>query len=102
MNSPLVSKRAVAAAKVDKRMPARHFRRLQHDRVSTCASERTTAFDPMAFAIGCFQPGTFFWGRVHAEASYQRNRRRKVSCEGLQILGVVAESPLLGLGFFPC
>ena len=93
MNSPLVQKRSVAAAEIDQpkfadilqmnqRVPARHFRRLQHDRVSTGSSERTTAFDRMASAIGCFQPGTFLWGRVHAEAFYQNLiARRKVSSE---------------------
>ena len=27
----------------------------------------------MACAIGCFHPGTFLWGRVHAGASYQNH-----------------------------
>jgi len=82
MNSPLVQESTVAAAKIDQpkfanvlqmyqRMPARHFRRLYHYRVSVGASERTTAFYPMASAICCFQPGTFLWGHVHADASYQ-------------------------------
>ncbi len=79
MNSPLVQKRSVATAEIDqpkfanilqmnKRVPARHFWRLQHNCVSTGSSEGTTAFDRMASAIGCFQPGTFLWGHAHAEA----------------------------------
>jgi hypothetical protein len=83
MNAPLVQKSAVAAAEIDqpkfadvlqmnKRMPARYFGRFQRDCVSPGSSKRTTATDQMACAIGCFQPGTFLWGRVHAEASYQK------------------------------
>jgi hypothetical protein len=53
---------------MNQRMPARHFRRLHDNRVGTGTSERTTAFDRMASAIGCFEPGTFLWGHVHAEA----------------------------------
>src|SRR2546430_9709949 len=79
MNSPPVQKRAVPAAKIDepkladilqvnKRVPPRHFGRLQHDCVSHGSSYRTTAFDRMAFTVGRFQPGTFLWGRVHGEA----------------------------------
>jgi len=83
MNSPLVQKRSVAAAEINqpklanvlqmnKRVSARHFGRFQHDRVGSGSSERTTAFDRMACAIGRFQPGTFLWGRAHAEGSYQK------------------------------
>ena len=72
MNVPLVQKSAVAAAEIDqpkfadvlqmnKRMPARHLGRFQHDCVSTGPSDRTTSFDRVAFAIGRFQPGTFLW-----------------------------------------
>src|SRR5258708_5735561 len=79
MNPPLVEKRAVTAAKIDepklanilqmnKRVPPRHFGRLQHDRVGSGSSERTTAFNRVACAIGRFQPGTFLWGRAHGEA----------------------------------
>jgi len=82
MNSPLVQKSSVAAAEIDQpkladilqmdeRMPTRHFGRFEHDRVSGGPSERTTATDRMACAIGCFQPGTFLWGCVHAETFYQ-------------------------------
>src|SRR6266576_4230 len=82
MDSPLVQKRSIATAKIDqpkladilqvnKRVPARHLRRFQHDRVSTGPSKRTTAFDGMPSVIGCFQPGTFRWGYVHAETVYQ-------------------------------
>src|SRR6266487_1648614 len=79
MNSALVQERSIAAAKIDqpkltdilqvnKRVPPRHFGRLQHDCVSTGSSYRTTAFDRMACTVGRFQPGTFFWGRAHGEA----------------------------------
>jgi hypothetical protein len=82
MNAPLVQKGSVAAAEidqpnfadilqVDKRVPARHFGRVQHDPVSGGPSERTTALDRMACAVGCFQPGTFLWGGVHAGTFYQ-------------------------------
>ena len=82
MNAPFVQKSSVAAPKidqpkfadilqVDKRVPARHFGRVQHDRVSGGPSEGTTALDRMACAIGRFQPGTFLWGGVHAETFYQ-------------------------------
>ena len=78
MNSPLVEKRTVTAAKIDepklanilqvnKRVPPRHFGRLQHDCVSTGSSQRTTAFDRMTCTVGRFQPGTFLWGRAHGE-----------------------------------
>jgi len=76
MNPLLVQKSSVAAAEIDqpkladilqmnKRVPARHFRRFDHDRISGGPSERTTATDRMACAIGRLQPGTFLWGRVH-------------------------------------
>jgi hypothetical protein len=82
MNSPLVQKSSVAAAKIDQpkfadilqmyeRVPSGHFGRFQHDRISCGSSERTTAFDRMLLAIGRFQPGTFLWKRAHAGASYQ-------------------------------
>src|SRR6266566_6314706 len=83
MNPPLIQKSSVAAAEIDqpkfadvlqmnKRVSARHFRRFQHDRIGGGSSERTTALDRMAFAIGRFQPGTFLLGRVHAETFYQK------------------------------
>src|SRR5437762_7408256 len=83
MNPPLIQKSSVAAAEIDqpefadilqmnKRVSARHFRRLQYDRVGGGSSERATAFDQMPFAIGRFQPGTFLWGCAHAEACYQK------------------------------
>jgi len=70
MNPPLIQKSSVAAAEIDqpmfadvlqmnKRVPSRHFRRFQHDRVGDGSSERTTAFDRKAFVICRFQPGTF-------------------------------------------
>src|SRR5438552_1299005 len=85
MNPPLIQKSSVAAAEIDqpefadilqmnKRVSARHFRRLQYDRVGGGSSERATAFDRMPFAVGRFQPGTFLWGCAHAEACYQRSR----------------------------
>src|SRR5439155_25892791 len=83
MNASLVQKSSVAAAEIyqpgfadilqmNQRVSARHFRRFQHDRVGGDSSDRTTAMDRMAFAIGRFQPGTFLLGRVHAEAFYQK------------------------------
>src|SRR2546428_2591814 len=57
---------------MNQRVSARHFRRFQYDRVGGGSSERTTALDRMAFAIGRFQPGTFLLGRVHAETFYQK------------------------------
>ena len=82
MNAPLVQKSSVAAAEIDQpqfadvlqmdeRVPARHFGRFQHDRVSGDPSEGTTATDRMACAIGRFQPHTFLWGGVHAGTLYQ-------------------------------
>ena len=82
MNATLVQKSAVTAAEIDQpkfadvlqmdeRVPARHFGRFQHDRVSGGPSEGTTATDRMACAIGRFQPRTFLWGDVHAETVYQ-------------------------------
>ena len=82
MNAPLVQKGSVAAAEIDQpkfadilqmneRVPARHFGRFQHDRVSGGPSEGTTATDRMACAVGRFQPGTFFWGCVHESTFYQ-------------------------------
>jgi hypothetical protein len=79
MNSPLVQKRSVATAEINQpklanilqmnqRVPARHFWRLQHNCASTGSSYGTTAFDGMAFSIGCFQPGTFLLGHTHTEA----------------------------------
>jgi hypothetical protein len=83
MNPPLVQKSSVAAAEIyqpgfadilqmNQRVSARHFRRFQHDRIRGGSSERTTAMDRMAFAIVRFEPGTFLWGRVHAETFYQK------------------------------
>src|SRR5437667_6930641 len=83
MNASLVQKSSVAAAEIyqpgfadilqmNKRVSARHFRRLQHDRVGGGSSERATAFDRMACAVGRFQPGTFLWGCAHADAFYQK------------------------------
>src|SRR5260370_24565976 len=57
---------------MNQRVSARHFRRFQYDRVGGGSSERTTALDRMAFAIGRFQPGTFLLGRVHTETFYQK------------------------------
>jgi hypothetical protein len=82
MDAPLVQKRSVAAAEIDQpkfadilqmdeRVPARHFGRFQHDRVSGSPPERTTAVDWVACAIGFFQPGTFLWRGVHEETLYQ-------------------------------
>jgi hypothetical protein len=82
MNAPLVQKSSVAATEVDQpkfadvlqmdeSVPAGHFGRFQDDGVNGGPSERTTAKDRMACAIGCFQPGTFLWGYVHAETFYQ-------------------------------
>jgi hypothetical protein len=82
MNALLVQKGSVTAAEIDqpkfanilkmnKRMPARHFGRFQHDRAGGGPPERTTAMDRIACAIGRFQPGTFLLGGVHAEESYQ-------------------------------
>jgi hypothetical protein len=85
---------------MNKRVPAGHFRRLQHNRVGTGSSERTTSFDRVAFAVGCFQPCTFFWGCAHAEASYQKQPQMGSIFQTLQIPDVVAEAPLLGLVFF--
>jgi hypothetical protein len=53
---------------MNQRMPARGFRRLYDNRVSTGSSYGTTAFDRVAFAIDSFQPGTFLRGHTHAEA----------------------------------
>src|SRR6266581_9690727 len=83
MNPSLVQKSSVAAPEIyqpgfadilqmNKRVPARHFRRFQHDRVGGGSSERTTAMDRIAFAIGRFQPGTFLWGCAHAGTFYQK------------------------------
>ena len=82
MNAPFVQKSSVAAAeidqpkfadilKMDECVPARHFGRFQHNSVSGGPSEGTTAADWMACAVGCFQPGTFLWGGVHAGTFYQ-------------------------------
>src|SRR5260370_1300321 len=82
MNPSLVQKRSVAAAKIDQpkfadilqmddSVPARHFGRFQHDRISGSPSERTTALDRVACAIGFFEPGTFLWRGVHEETLYQ-------------------------------
>src|SRR5437016_9271294 len=83
MYPSLVQKSSVAAAEIyqpgfadilqmNQRVSARHFRRFQYDRVGGGSSERTTALDRMAFAIGRFQPGTFVLGRVHTETFYQK------------------------------
>src|SRR5438552_9134090 len=83
MNPSLVQKSSVAAAEIyqprfadilqmNQRVSARHFRRFQYDSVGDGSSERTTALDRMAFAIGSFQPGTLFLGRVHTETFYQK------------------------------
>src|SRR5207245_7519285 len=83
MNPSLVQKSSVAAAEIyqpgfadilqmNQRVSARHFRRFQHDPVGSDSSERTTALDRIAFAIGCFQPGTFFSGCAHTETFYQQ------------------------------
>ena len=83
MNAPLVQKSSVAAAEIDQpkfadilqmdeSVPARHFRRFQHNRIRGSPSDRTTAPDRMAGAIDRFQPGTFLWGCAHAEGFYQK------------------------------
>src|SRR5437764_15370553 len=88
MNSALVEKRAVTAAKIDqpklanilqvnKRVPPRHVGRLQHDCVSTGSSYRTTAFDQIACTVGRFQPGTFLRGRAHGEGLSKITADRK-------------------------
>src|SRR6516162_3317372 len=82
MNAPFVQKSSIAAAEIDQpkfadilqmdeRVPARHFGRFHHDRVSDGPSEGTTATDWMACAVGRFQPGTFLRGGVHAGTFYQ-------------------------------
>src|SRR5215831_9726480 len=53
---------------MNKRVPARDLRRLQHNRISIGSAYRTTSFDRIASPIGCFQPGTFFRGHAHAKA----------------------------------
>ena len=76
LDPPLVQKSSVSATEIDQpkfadilqmdeRVPARHFRRFQHDRVDGASSERTTALYRMACAIGRFQPGAFLLRRVH-------------------------------------
>ena len=94
MNSALVQKSSVAAAEIDepkladilqvnKRVPPRHFRRFQHDRVGSGSSERTTAMDRILCAIGRFQPGTFLWGGIHAETILSKaHSRRNISPGG--------------------
>src|SRR5260370_26652978 len=83
MNPSLVQKSPVAAAEIyqpgfadilqmNERVPARHFRRFQHDRVGGDSSKRTTTMDRMAFAIGRFKPCTFLWGGAHAGVFYQK------------------------------
>src|SRR5947208_10888150 len=99
MYPSLVQKSSVAAAEIyqpgfadilqmNQRVSARHLRRFQHDRVGGGSSERTTAMDRMAFAIGRFQPGTFLMGCIHPETFYQKIMadakylmRRTKSCE---------------------
>src|SRR4051812_44498537 len=85
---------------MNQRMPARHFWRLQHNCVSTGSSYGTTAFDRMASAIGCFQPGTFLWGHAHTEAL------SKVTADGKYLpsnpdLGIARGDPALGLSLSP-
>jgi hypothetical protein len=78
MNPPLIHESSVAAAEVDQprftnilqvnqSVPARHFGRLQHDRISGGPSERTTVLDRIARPIRRFQPGTFLLLGIHAE-----------------------------------
>jgi hypothetical protein len=82
IDSAFVQKRSVAAAEIDQpkfpnilqmneSVPARHFGRFQHDRINGGPSERTTATDRIAGAIGRFQPSTFLLGVVHAATSYR-------------------------------
>src|SRR3954449_8804159 len=83
---------------MNQRMPARHFGRLQHNCVSTGSSYGTTAFDRMASAIGCFQPGTFLWGHAHTEAL------SKVTADGKYLpntpdLGIARGDTVLGSAF---
>ena len=65
LNPPLIQKRSVAAPKIDQPkltdilemdegVPARHFRRFEDNRISGGPSERTTATDRVASAIGRF------------------------------------------------
>src|SRR5260370_7356006 len=95
MNPPLVQKSPVAAAEIDQPgfadilqmnqcVLARHFRRFQYDRVGGGSSERTTALDRMAFAIGSFQPRTLLLGRVHTETSYQKTIRTHIHFTHIQ------------------
>src|SRR6266478_3543800 len=90
MNPPLVQKSSVAAAEinqpkfadilqVDEGVPTRHFGRIQDDCIRSRASDRTTAADRIACAIGRFQPGTFLWGCVHAEKAIKTNTGCKAS-----------------------
>ena len=78
MNPPLIHESSVAAAEVDQprftnilqvnqSVPARHFGRLQHDRISGGPSDRTTALDRIARAIRHFRPGTFLLLGIHAD-----------------------------------
>ena len=83
---------------MNQRVPAGHFRRLQHNRVRTGSSKGTTVFDQAAAATGCFQPGTFFWERAHADGCYQRPtidakclQRTQAPSRGVRIPGGVAE-----------
>src|SRR5437667_6991631 len=94
MNPSLVQKSSVAAAEIDQpkfanilqmdeRVPARHFGRFHHDRISGGPSERTTAMDRILCAIGRFQPGTFLWGGIHAETILSKaHSRRNISPGG--------------------
>src|SRR5437762_6224789 len=84
MNPSFVQKSSVAAAEIyqpgfadvlqmNQRVSTRHFWRFQHDHIGGDSSERTTAMDRMAFAIGRFEPGTFLLGCVHAGTFYQKS-----------------------------
>src|SRR6476619_8489998 len=76
-------------------MPARHFWRLQHNCASTGPPYGTTTSDRMAFAIGCFQPGTFLWGHAHAEAlsKVTADGKHLPSIPDLGLVGIATNKP---------
>src|SRR5438046_1438893 len=80
---------------------------VRDDPVGGGSSERTTAMDRMAFAIGSFQPGTFLLGRVHTKTFYQKivmDAKYLIganSCESGRIRGGVAGASPPALGFLP-
>src|SRR6266487_745920 len=93
---------------MNQRVSARHFRRFQHDHIRRGPSERTTALDRMASAIGRFEPGTFLLGCVHTETFYQKVMVdakcliwRGRAPASLRIRRGVAGAPLPALNFLP-